>query len=180
MIEVTCSGAFRNNGEIIDFSDFKMMMPDCPSEWIQSNAMDRCFVRFAEKVFKRRVDSIHSLYVDSVEKVKVKDGVKEPKPSCCGKKIKSLNWDELQDLAMMFCLRGVPLFRQGDLRSARVSAYKEYCMRILGQKFGDKFDYVAAPDFDIPDTAVVKAEYKGNAREVLKGKEKIEGESKDF
>lgn len=179
MIEVTCSGAFRNNGEMVDFSDLKMTMPDCPPEWIQSNAMDRCFVRFAEKQFKRRVDSIHSLYVDGAEKVKAKDGAKEPKPLCCGKKIKSLNWDELQEFAMMFCLRGVPLYRQGDLRSARAAAYKEYNTRILGYKYDDKnkFDYAAAPDFEIPDTAVKKASYDGNAAMVLKGKEKIEGEN---
>nr|DAI59768.1 MAG TPA: hypothetical protein [Caudoviricetes sp.] len=182
MIIVTCSGAFRNNGEMVDFSDLELIMPDCPDEWIQSNAMDRCFVPQAEKKFKKRIDSIHSLYIDNVQKgvEKQKDGEKKKdiplKPSCCGKKIKSLNWDELQDFAMMFCLRGVPLFRSGDLRTARSKAYKEYVSKIMGQRINDKFDYVAAVDFDVPDVAVTRAEYPGNAEKVLKGTEKTEGE----
>lgn len=172
MIIVTCSGAFRNNGEMVDFSDLELIMPDCPDEWIQSNAMDRCFVPQAEKKFKKRIDSIHSLYIDNIKK----GDDKQKKPSCCGKKIKSLSWEELQDFAMMFCLRGVPLFRAGDLRTARAKAYKEYVSKIMGQKVGDKFDYAAAVDFDVPGVAVVRAEYQGNAEKVLKGTEKTEGE----
>lgn len=49
MFVITCSGAFRNNGEMVDFSDLKLLMPNCADEWIQSNAMNRCFVRQAEK-----------------------------------------------------------------------------------------------------------------------------------
>ena len=176
MIVVTCSGAFRNNGEMVDFSDLKLVMPDCPDEWIQSNAMDRCFVPQAEKKFKKRIDSIHSLYIDNVQKNVANQKDIPLKPSCCGKKIKSLNWEELQDFAMMFCLRGVPLFRVGDLRTARAKAYKEYVSKIMGQKVGDKFDYAAAVDFDVPDVAVTRAEYQGNAEKVLKGTEKTEGE----
>lgn len=68
MFVITCSGAFRNNGEMVDFSDLKLLMPNCADEWIQSNAMNRCFVRQAEKKLKKRVDSLHSLYIDEVDK----------------------------------------------------------------------------------------------------------------
>lgn len=171
MLRVKCSGAFRNNKEMNDFDNFEIIMPDCPDDWIKSNCINRCFVRMAEKVFKKRIDSIHSLYVDSVEKdYKAKDG-KEIKPSCCGKKIKSLSWDELQDLAIMFNLREIPLYRDGDLRRAREIAYRQYCTQIVGQVFGKDFNYAAAIDFPIPDVVAKRAEYKGNAKQVLSGQD---------
>lgn len=168
MFVITCSGAFRNNGEMVDFSDLKLLMPNCADEWIQSNAMNRCFDRQAEKKLKKRVDSLHSLYIDEVDKESNKE-----KPSCCGKKIKALNWDELQDFAMMFCLRGVPLYRSCDLRTARAKSYQEYCDKILNQKTSENFNFADAPDFTVPDVAVKVAEHKGNAREVIDGTAKI-------
>lgn len=163
MLRVICSGAFRNNGEMHDFSDFEIIMPDCPENWIQMNATKRCFARLAEKKFKKRVDSIHSLYIDKVEKCKDEKAV----PSCCGKKIKSLTWDELQDLAIMFCLREIPTFRSGDLRAARIAAYRTYGEKILGKKYERSFDFAAAPDFTIPNEVTIRGEYKGNVEKVM-------------
>lgn len=177
MLEVTCSGAYRNNGNLEDFTDLKLIMPDCPEEWIKSNAINRCFVMQAEKIFKKRIESIHSLYVDNVEALKPKkgkDGVEEVLvPSCCGKNIKSLNWEELQDLAMMFCLRAVPLYRSCDLRQARVIAYREYVNQISGGNLADDYDFVAAADFKVPDVAIKTAVIKGNADKVLSGNDVI-------
>lgn len=171
MFVITCSGAFRNNGEMIDFSELKLRMPACSDDWIQSNAMNRCFARQAEKTFKKRVDCLHSLYIDEVDKESNKD-----KPSCAGKKIKALDWDQLQDFAMMFCLREVPLYRSCDLRSARARAYREYCEKILGQKVSENFNFAEAPDFVVPDVAVKVAEYAGNAKAVIEGSAKIGNE----
>jgi hypothetical protein len=183
MLEVTCSGAYRNNGNLEDFTDLKMLMPDCPEEWVKSNAINRCFMMQAEKTFKKRVDSIHSLYIDSVEKLapqKNKKGEEvELLPSCCGKKIKSLNWEELQDLAMMFCLRAIPLYRSCDLRSARVTAYKEYVNKIAGGNLEDGFDFAAAADFIVPDVAIKTATIKGNADKVLTGNDVIGEDEKE-
>lgn len=170
MLKVTCSGAFRNNKEMNDFSDFEIIMPDCPEDWIKSNCINRCFVRMAEKVFKKRVDSIHSLYVDTVEKDYKPEG-KKIKPSCCGKKIKSLTWDELQDFAIMFCLREIPKFREGDLRHAREIAYREYISKINGQNIAESFNFAVAPDLVVPDVATKIAEYPGNAKDIMSGKE---------
>lgn len=177
MLEVTCSGAYRNNGNLEDFTDIKLIMPDCPEEWIKTNAINRCFVMQAEKIFKKRVDSIHSLYVDAVKKIDSKKNSKGEVevlvPSCCGKKIKSLNWEELQDLAMMFCLRAIPLYRSCDLRNAKVIAYREYVNKIEGGNLEDGFNYAAAPDFVIPDVAIKTAVIKGNADKVLSGNDVI-------
>lgn len=188
MLKVKCSGAYRNGGDLVDFTDLELTMPDCPQDWIQFNAMNRCFVMQAEKKFSKRIDSIHSLYIDKVEELKTKvkeevmgaDGKKKiiekevaVLPSCCGKKIKSLIWQELQDLAMMFCLREVPLFRDCDLRTAQAKAYRAYVNYINGGDLDEAFDFAAAPDFDVPNVATKIAKYKTNSEEVLTGKDAI-------
>ena len=98
------------------------------------------------------------------------------KPLCCGKKIKSLNWDEIQHFAIMYNLIAVPLPKATDLRTAREIAYREFMIHIKGSK-SDKFDYAAAPDMTIPDVAEKTAEIKSNAKEVLEGDDLI-GEEK--
>lgn len=167
MLEVFVSGAFRNNGEMIDFTDIKLVMPDCEEDMIKSNAINRCFTRQAEKVFKKRIDSINSLYVDKV--------VKNDKlvPSCCGKEIKTLDWDELQEFAIMYNLRGVPLFRSTDLRTARVKAYREYCEKILNETHEEGYDWAKAMDYTVPNIVSKRAKDKGNAEAVLSGRDEI-------
>jgi hypothetical protein len=167
MLEVFVSGAFRNNGEMIDFTDIKLVMPDCDEDMIKSNAINRCFTRQAEKVFKKRIDSINSLYVDRVKK-NDKDV-----PSCCGKGIKTLDWDELQEFAIMYNLRGVPLFRSTDLRTARIKAFREYCEKILGEKQEDGYNWAAARDYEVPNIVSKRARDKGNAEAVLSGRDEI-------
>lgn len=177
MFRVYCSGAFRNNGNLEDFTDLELIMPECPEEWIKSNAINRCFVAQAEKKFNKRIDSIHSLYVDKFEKFdtqKNKKGEEVPVlPSCCGKKIKSLDWEQLQDLAMMFCLREIPLFRSCELRRARMIAYREYVNKINGGELDKDYDFGAAADFVVPDVAIKTETYKSNADEVLNGTDVI-------
>lgn len=214
MLKVTVSGAFRSNNELNDFSNIELRMPDCPEEWIKSNAINRCFAMQAEKQFKKRIDSIHSLYVDHVEKikpqivkeklvevvdvpVKVKEKDETGKmvevekiekrevekeverevyelPLCAGKKIKSLDWEELQHFAMMFCLRSIPLYRSCDLRTARQVAYREYVNKILGKALEEDYDFGAAADFDVPETATSVAKYLGNADKIFDGTDKID------
>ena len=40
-----------------------------------------------------------------------------------------------------------------------------------GQKLNEGFNFAMAVDFDIPDEAAKVAEYKGNAKEVLEGRD---------
>lgn len=214
MLKVTVSGAYRSNNELNDFSNIELKMPDCPDEWIKSNAINRCFPMEAEKIFKKRVDSIHSLYVDKVERIKPKivkeklvDVVVVPVkvkekdetgkmvevekmekrevekeverkvcelPLCAGKKIKTLNWEELQHFSMMFCLRSIPLYRSCDLRMARQVAYREYVNKILGKALEEDYDFAAAADFDVPETATSVAKYLGNADKIFDGTDKID------
>ncbi len=165
MLRIICSGAFRSNGEMEDFQDFEILMPECEESSIQAFAMNRCFKRFAEKKFKKRVDSLHSLYIDEIDREKFKD----KKPACCGKKIKSLNWDELQELAMMFHLRGIPLYKTCEIRKAREKAYAEYMDVVQNNPVQKGFNYQAAVDFTIPGTALKKGKYKGNAKNIIEG-----------
>ena len=180
MLKVTCSGAYRHNNELVDFTNVELIMPDCPKDWILSNAINRCFMMQAEKQFNKRIDNIHSLYVDKVDEfktVKVKDKDKEKEvpalPSCAGKKIKELTWEELQDFAMMFCLRSVPLFRSCDLRYARTVAYRAYVNDITGGNLTEDYDFGAAADIICPNTATKFAEYASNVQEITEGKDVI-------
>lgn len=169
MLEVYVSGAFRNNGEMVDFTDVKLVMPECEEEMIKSNAINRCFARQGEKVFKKRIDSIHSLYVD---KVKSND---KAIPTCAGKQIKELDWDELQDFAIMYNLRGVPLFRATDLRTARIKAAREYAEKILGEKHEkeENYNWAIATENKVPEIVSKRAVNKGNAEAVLSGRDEI-------
>lgn len=182
MLRVTCSGAYRHNNELVDFINVELIMPDCPRDWVLSNAINRCFMVQAEKKFNKRIDSIHSLYVDKVEEfktTKVKDKEVPAAPSCAGKKIKELTWEELQDFAMMFCLRSVPLFRSCDLRNARKIAYRAYVNDITGGNLKEDFDYAAAADLTVPATASKYAEYETNVKEVFEGTDVIRDGQKD-
>lgn len=218
MLKLKVSGSFRSNGNIIDYSDLELIMPECDQGWVQSHAVNRIFADAAEAKLKTRVDSVVTMYIDGQEvvdketvKIEVpvkemqeyeeevadKDGktkkikktkevevmkeeVKEVplKPLCCGKKIKSLNWEELQHFAIMYNLIAVPLPRASDLRTAREIAYREYLQLIRGEKI-DVFDYAAAPDMTIPDVAEKVAEVKSNAKEVLEGSDLIGEEKKE-
>ena len=111
-----------------------------------------------------------------VEVMKEEEKEEVAKPLCCGKKIKSLNWDEIEHFAIMYNLIAVPLAKTTDLRTAREIAYREYLIHIKGNE-ADKFDYAAAPDMTIPDVAEKTAEVKSNAKEVLEGSDLI-GEEK--
>lgn len=218
MLKLKVSGSFRSNGNIVDYSDLELVMPDCEQGWVQSHAVNRIFPDAAEAKLKTRVDSVVTMYIDgqesvNSEKVKIqiptmevmeveeevtdKDGktkkvkktkevevMKEEekevplKPLCCGKKIKSLNWEELQHFAIMYNLIAVPLPRASDLRTAREIAYREYLQHIKGDEI-DVFDYAAAPDMTIPDVAEKVAEVKSNAKEVLEGSDLIGEEKKE-
>lgn len=112
-----------------------------------------------------------------VEVMKTEETEMPAMPLCCGKKIKSLNWDELQHFAIMYNLIAVPLPKTTDLRTAREIAYREYMIHIKGSK-SDKFDYAAAPDMTISDVAEKTAEVKSNAKEVLAGEDLIGEEKK--
>lgn len=113
-----------------------------------------------------------------VEVMKEEEKEEVAKPLCCGKKIKSLNWDEIQHFAIMYNLIAVPLPKTTDLRTAREFAYREYMAHIKGTG-SDKFDYAAAPDMTIPDVAESTAEVKSNAKEVLEGTDLIGEETKE-
>lgn len=216
MLQLKVSGSFRSNGNIVDYADLEMQMPDCAEGWVQSHALNRIFPTVAEAKLNTRVDSVVTMYIDGVEhkeketvtlmtptieKQEVEEEIEENgktkkvkrmkdvevmkeeqkeialKPLCCGKKIKSLNWDELQHFAIMYNLIAVPLPKATDLRTAREIAYREYLREIKGNK-SDKFDYAAAPDMTIPDEAEKIAEVKSNAEEVLKGDDLIGEEKK--
>jgi len=55
-------------------------------------------------------------------------------PLCIGKDIKEMTWEELMSLACYKKMREIPLYKDGDIRKARETAYLLYEERINGRK----------------------------------------------
>lgn len=134
MLKVTVSGDYRTaTGEVVDYDNVVGIIPKCPEEWILSHVKNRFIGEWIKKdeKYKKRFHSARTVYIDKVETV-------EGEPSCIGKDIKELNWDELQELAVMKNLFTIPLKHTVDLRTARDTAYFEFNEKILGRKLKDR------------------------------------------
>lgn len=140
VLTVTCSGAYKNNGEMIDYDNEKITIPVCDEEWIKSNIINRALKRHFEEKKAKRFDSNYSCYIDKVDKNK------KVNPSCLGKNIKELSWKEVQEAAILYNLFRVPLYKSTDLREARRICYLEYSNKILGYKLKEDFDFANARD----------------------------------
>ena len=69
MLKLKVSGSIRSNGNIIDYSDLELIMPECDQGWVQSHAVNRIFPDAAETKLKTRVDSVVTMYIDGQEKI---------------------------------------------------------------------------------------------------------------
>lgn len=147
VLTVTCSGAYKNNGELIDYDSEKITIPVCDEDWIKSNIINRALKRHFEEKKAKRFDSSYSCYIDKVDKNK------KANPSCLGKNIKELTWKEVQEVAILYNLFRVPLYKTTDLREARRICYLEYCNKIMGYKLKEDFDFANARDVTIPDNS---------------------------
>lgn len=147
MFKVTISGDYRTSGgvhgDIVDFDGVTGIMPECDEAWVQSHVMNR-FVGIwlkADKRYPARFNSLRSVYVDGIERIK-------GTPSCIGKNIKELSWEELQELAVAKHLLRIPLIQATDIRTARETAYLEYSEKILGKKINvnnPEYSYAKLP-----------------------------------
>lgn len=138
MYKIKVSGYYRSNKDMVEFED-TIKMPECEEEWIQSNVQNRVLHRHFQGGNKP-FTALGKCYIDKVEKdAKLKE-------SYLDKNIKELDWDGIQELAIKFNLRKVPLFRATSLRQAREVAYIEYCTQVLGKKFDDNFKFESAPE----------------------------------
>lgn len=143
MLKVTISGYYLSNGNKVDYSGVECQVPECPESYLLSEVINRVVPqKFADA--KQSYSAPGKCYIDKVTKNKLK-------PSYNGKNIKELGWAELEDLAIAYTLREVPLFRSSSLVDARIKAYKEFCNKVKGMNLKDGFDYHNAEDFVVGD-----------------------------
>lgn len=131
--KVKLSGSYKSGNDIIDYRNLEGYVPYVDYDLAQA----MCRVRYARlwltdnDAYPKRVDSVREVFIDQMKKVDVE------KPfSFYGKDILELENNELQDLAVAYDLRRVPLFRDGySLRETAIIAYVEYNNLILGRKY---------------------------------------------
>lgn len=127
---VTISGSYHNSkGEEVDFLNLKGVIPMTASEEM-AVAMVRTryvqmWIKADPKAYPERLSDVRECYIDDIQET-------EAEFSFMGKNITDMSYEELQDLATAKDLRGIPLFRDGSLRTSQGRAYAEYSNKVLG------------------------------------------------
>lgn len=130
MLKVTISGSFRTqvatDKDRYNFDGISGIMPVLPyyKETEDITALNALAERLLPLWLKQNgindnYEGRIKIYIDAVEETTGEN-------ICIGKNIKTMNWEELQYLAIYKGLREVPLYKKGDLRSAREKAYERY------------------------------------------------------
>lgn len=178
MLKVTISGDYRTSGgahgDIVDFEKVVGVMPECPEEWVKSHIMNRFLSQWlkADSRYPARFNARRSVYIDSIEKV-------SGQPSCIGKDIKVLSWDELQELAVLKHLCRIPLTHAVNIRSARETAYLEYSDKILNNKIDTNrkdYSFAELPALVVQAEGVAEEDVKKSNEEVISQVQEETGE----
>jgi hypothetical protein len=136
MLKLKISGYYQASKERKNYNGVEVEMPDCDKDMILGNVINRVVpVLFSDYTERGKCH---------VDKVSKDDKIKAKYE---GKKIKDLEEDEIQHLAIAFGLSEVPLYHQGSLFDARRSAYRAYCNKVKGMELDVDFDFEAADNF---------------------------------
>ena len=153
-IEVTISGDYRNSkNEIVDFENVKGIVPLITAGIAEMHIRGRYavqWIRAAEdkdgkKLYPERVDALRLVHISQKKAVKHKF-------SFIGKDIKTLTYEEIQDVASAYDLRGIPLPKElsgASLAQMREKTFEEYHKLVHGKKPMDKTKPLILKDFDI-------------------------------
>jgi len=130
--KVTISGSYRKDlkGGYVDFSKVTGIVPLVDEEVLNQQVRKRYAAMWLSSEENRRkfpegVKSIREVHVDKAEVVEVDQF------SFVGKDIMDLDYEELQDLAVMKDLRSVPLYKKSSLRRTQDVAYAAYALNVL-------------------------------------------------
>lgn len=148
LVKVTVSGSFRDgNNNIVDFDNMTGVVPSTDEERIAMHVQSRYVPIWISKNkdIKQRPKNIRQVFIDNISEEY--DG----ELSCVGKNIKELSYEELQDLATLKDLRGIPLYRNGSLRDNRVKAIEEYSKHILKNEIAKDTKFDLLPDITVED-----------------------------
>ena len=171
MLKVTVSGDYRTSGgkegNVVDFESVTGLMPDCDLD--ENGILSHVKVRYLGKWIKEdkrytaRFADARTTYIDKIEAV-------SGAPSCIGKNIKDLSWDELQDLAVLKNLLRIPLVHSTDLRAARETAYLQYAKHILMNDIDTKkesYNFLKLPAIIVTHDGIVAAAEEQKSNEAM-------------
>ena len=129
MLKLKVSGSFKTqpgtDKDRCNFSNVEVIIPENKWEYHTSHAQ-RMFPLALEKDKRykdKNYEGLIKIYVDNVEEI-------EGDIICLHKNIKEMSWAELQSLACHKKLREIPLYKSGNLRTAREKAYIVYTEQI--------------------------------------------------
>lgn len=174
MLKISMSGTYKNQagvkGEVIDFEKVGGLIPFCETERVMQNAQRMLHYWIEkDKRYDKRYQNLHSVYVDKVEEVEADNPI-------TGKDIKEMEWVDLQYLAIMKQLNGIPLYKKGSLREAREKAYLIYSDKVKREFIdmdSEEYSYSNLPALIIKDDGFIAAEEpKITNKEVLEAAEK--------
>jgi hypothetical protein len=133
MLEATVSGSFRTevatDKNRHPFDGVKGIIPAHDWEWHITHAerMLPIWIKADDRYKDKNYEGRIKVWVDDVKEI-------ESEPICLHKDIKKMSWEELMSLACYKKLILIPHYRQGDIRTAREIAYREYEEKINGKR----------------------------------------------
>lgn len=164
-LKLTFSGSYKaSNNEIFGFEGIEGVVPFQDKDiayrhasvrhlpmWISEKAQET-----NKAISVRAIKNLREKVLDRVEEV-------EHEFTFEGKDIREMTFEEIQDVALMFNLTEVPVYKNGSLVSQRNALYGIYSSEILKNKLNHKDEFFHLDDFPpiyVGSTPVVKREVK--------------------
>jgi len=166
-LKVTIYGDYATEeGKRLDFSGLEGVLPKVDEDLALQAIRTRyapMWLSLSDK-YPARVKKIRGCFVEEMQEV-------EHNFSFSGKNIKQMSVEELQDLAVAYQIRRIPLYKKGSLADARMIAYVEYALKVNGKKINDKEEGFAAEFMKLP--ALIAGDEIRNDRIIAKTNEEV-------
>jgi hypothetical protein len=165
-LKITFSGSYKaSNDEIFNFDGISGIVPFQEEDVAIMHAKTRHLPMWLEQEIKG--DKQANISVKGVKQLRDKneDEIEEVERefSFEGKDIRALNQEEIQDVALMFDLREVPLYKVSSLKNQLNVLYGIYSTQVLKEPIDHKaefFSYKDMPPIFLRSTSSVKREIK--------------------
>lgn len=164
-IKITFSGDYKaSNNEIFGFDNIEVIVPSQDQDIAVMHAMARQLpMALAKKAQKKESDlnlkaikQMRNKYADKIEEV-------EHEFSFENKDIREMTFEEIQDVAVMFDLREVPLYKVGALRQQQNILYGVYSTKVLKEPINHKEEF-----FNVVDLPAIYVRTTPKSERVIK------------
>ncbi len=157
--KVSISGRYKSGEKTKDFQ-VSGLVPAVNDDKVRQHVQARYAPMWISDGGKNsRPDTICPCYIDEIETVEAK------KLTLIGKNIKEMSFEELQDLATLFDLMGIPLYKEDSLSETRRKAILEWSVMIDGANREEAKIVKEGMLSDMPDI-IVKVEGSEDEPEV--------------